>query len=167
MTTADLVDDAESGQQVNSNGNNHHRHGDKALLSNDENGDKKPVIVNSRNSHHEQNGGTIALSIDATSKAREAMSNGDAHYHEPPDGGVRLVDKINFVLSILLCTKSENLLLNCFESRAWSIMLGSFVINGVLFSIINCYSLFYTELQKKLEENGESEVSTKAGKLIL
>lgn len=47
--------------------------------------------------------------------------------------------------------------------RAWMIMIGSFMINGVLFSIINTYSLIYPELQKRLTEAGETEVSSKAG----
>ncbi|XP_012221889.1 monocarboxylate transporter 10 isoform X1 [Linepithema humile] len=46
--------------------------------------------------------------------------------------------------------------------RAWMIMIGSFTINGVLFSIINTYSLIYSELQKRLTEAGETEVSSKA-----
>lgn len=48
--------------------------------------------------------------------------------------------------------------------RAWMIMIGSFAINGILFSIINTYSLIYMELQNRLTEAGESEVSSKAGK---
>lgn len=47
--------------------------------------------------------------------------------------------------------------------RAWMIMIGSFTINGVLFSIINTYSLIYPELQKRLTEVGETEVSSKSG----
>lgn len=50
--------------------------------------------------------------------------------------------------------------------RAWMIMIGSFTINGVLFSIINTYSLIYSELQKRLTEAGETEVSSKAGKIL-
>ncbi|XP_014470441.1 PREDICTED: monocarboxylate transporter 10 isoform X2 [Dinoponera quadriceps] len=46
--------------------------------------------------------------------------------------------------------------------RAWMIMIGSFAINGVIFSIINTYSLIYIELQRRLTEAGESEVSSKA-----
>lgn len=48
--------------------------------------------------------------------------------------------------------------------RAWMIMIGSFVINGVLFSVINTYSLIYLELQKRLLESGETAASSKAGK---
>lgn len=47
--------------------------------------------------------------------------------------------------------------------RAWMIMIGSFVINGVLFSVINTYSLIYLELQKRLLESGETAASSKAG----
>lgn len=47
--------------------------------------------------------------------------------------------------------------------RAWMIMIGSFTINGVLFSIINTYSIIYPKLQKRLMEAGETEVSSKAG----
>lgn len=50
--------------------------------------------------------------------------------------------------------------------RAWMIMIGSFFINGVLFSVINTYSLIYLELQKKLLAAGETEVSSKACKII-
>ncbi|KAK1135635.1 hypothetical protein K0M31_000222 [Melipona bicolor] len=46
--------------------------------------------------------------------------------------------------------------------RAWMIMIGSFVINGVLFSVINTYSLIYLELQKSLIESGETAASSKA-----
>ncbi|CAL7940712.1 unnamed protein product [Xylocopa violacea] len=46
--------------------------------------------------------------------------------------------------------------------RAWTIMIGSFVINGVLFSIINTYSLIYLELQKRLLESGDTAASLKA-----
>ncbi|XP_053981938.1 monocarboxylate transporter 10 isoform X1 [Hylaeus volcanicus] len=46
--------------------------------------------------------------------------------------------------------------------RAWMIMIGSFVINGVLFSVINSYSLIYLELQKRLLESGDSSASAKA-----
>lgn len=50
--------------------------------------------------------------------------------------------------------------------RAWMIMVSSFTINGVLFSIINTYSLIYPELQKRLMEAGETEVSYKAGTIL-
>lgn len=50
--------------------------------------------------------------------------------------------------------------------RAWMIMIGSFVINGVLFSIINSYSLIYLELQKRLLDAGDAAASSKAGEFF-
>lgn len=51
--------------------------------------------------------------------------------------------------------------------RAWMVMIGSFIINGVLFSVINTYSLIYLELQKRLQESGETAASSKAGKFCV
>ncbi|XP_043281248.1 monocarboxylate transporter 10 isoform X2 [Venturia canescens] len=67
-------------------------------------------------------------------KNTDSQENSDTDEHSPPDGGI----------------------------RAWMIMLGSFMINGILFSVINTYSLIYVELQKRLEESGETEASSKA-----
>ncbi|XP_011497868.1 PREDICTED: monocarboxylate transporter 10 [Ceratosolen solmsi marchali] len=80
-----------------------------------------------------ENGRTMSMSVDSSTKAAEADATRRLSV-EPPDGGL----------------------------RAWSIMVGSFLINGVLFSIINTYSLIYLELQKRLKESGETEVSSKA-----
>ncbi|KAI4494329.1 hypothetical protein M0802_009012 [Mischocyttarus mexicanus] len=65
---------------------------------------------------------------------QEDVEGNNTDIHIPPDGGL----------------------------RAWMIMLGSFFINGILFSVINTYSLIYLELQRKLIEAGETEVSSKA-----
>ncbi|XP_012168798.2 monocarboxylate transporter 10 isoform X2 [Bombus terrestris] len=46
--------------------------------------------------------------------------------------------------------------------RAWMVMIGSFIINGVLFSVINTYSSIYLELQRRLLESGETGASSKA-----
>ncbi|XP_015111942.1 monocarboxylate transporter 10 isoform X2 [Diachasma alloeum] len=46
--------------------------------------------------------------------------------------------------------------------RAWMIMLGSFTINGILFSVINSYSLIFLKLSEILRDAGETEVSSKA-----
>ncbi|KAF7402675.1 hypothetical protein HZH66_004942 [Vespula vulgaris] len=70
----------------------------------------------------------------ATPDWQEDPETNDVNVNIPPDGGL----------------------------RAWMIMIGSFFINGVLFSVINTYSLIYLELQKKLLEAGETEVSSKA-----
>ncbi|XP_058798136.1 monocarboxylate transporter 10 isoform X2 [Phymastichus coffea] len=108
-------------------------HREATLLGEDEaSRDDKKPVIVGSRATQE-NGRAVSMSIDATSKAQEA--NGSRRSpNEPPDGGL----------------------------RAWSIMLGSFVINGVLFSIINSYSLIYTELQQRLKSAGEDEASTKA-----
>ncbi|KAH0546261.1 monocarboxylate transporter 10 [Cotesia glomerata] len=46
--------------------------------------------------------------------------------------------------------------------RAWMILLGSFIINGVLFSIINSYSLMQVQLTEKLKDLGETSAEAKA-----
>lgn len=55
--------------------------------------------------------------------------------HDPPDGG----------------------------TRAWLVMVGAFLCNGVLFGVINTYSVVYLSLQKQLHDQGDSEASSKAG----
>lgn len=60
----------------------------------------------------------------------------DQEYCEPPDGG----------------------------ARAWLVMISAFLCNGILFGVINTYSVIYMKLQTKLKENGDSEASSKAGK---
>ncbi|KAG5322981.1 MOT10 protein, partial [Pseudoatta argentina] len=84
---------------------------------------------------------TVVSQTDGSAMCRKGDFDDENHANEsvntivePPDGGL----------------------------RAWMIMIGSFTINGVLFSIINSYSLIYQELQKRLIEAGETEVSSKA-----
>ncbi|XP_057319328.1 monocarboxylate transporter 10 isoform X2 [Microplitis mediator] len=57
-----------------------------------------------------------------------------ANQNNPPDGGI----------------------------RAWMILLGSFIINGVLFSIINSYSLMQVQLTEKLKDLGVTSAEAKA-----
>lgn len=47
--------------------------------------------------------------------------------------------------------------------RGWLIVLSSFMCNGLIFGVINSYSLVYVELQKILEHHGVPEASGKAG----
>lgn len=49
-------------------------------------------------------------------------------------------------------------------TRAWLVMIASFLCNGILFGVINTYSVIYVDLQKKLEDNGVAEASSKACK---
>lgn len=47
-------------------------------------------------------------------------------------------------------------------ARAWSIMIASFLINGIIFSVINSFSAIFVSLKKRLEDDGEFEISSKA-----
>uniref|UniRef100_A0A1B6MC42 Major facilitator superfamily (MFS) profile domain-containing protein n=1 Tax=Graphocephala atropunctata TaxID=36148 RepID=A0A1B6MC42_9HEMI len=47
-------------------------------------------------------------------------------------------------------------------TRAWLVMIASFFCNGVIFGVINCYSVIYVELQERLDQDGVSESSSKA-----
>jgi hypothetical protein len=47
-------------------------------------------------------------------------------------------------------------------TRAWLVMIASFLCNGILFGVINTYSVIYVDLQKKLEDKGVAEASSKA-----
>jgi hypothetical protein len=49
-------------------------------------------------------------------------------------------------------------------TRAWLVMIASFLCNGILFGVINTYSVIYVDLQKKLEDKGVTEASSKACK---
>lgn len=50
--------------------------------------------------------------------------------------------------------------------RAWLIVLSSFMCNGLIFGVINSYSLVYGKLEKILEENGVEGAGEKAGKPV-
>lgn len=47
--------------------------------------------------------------------------------------------------------------------RAWIVLVSAFLCNGILFGVINCYSVIYMTLQKQLEAKGDTEASAKAG----
>ena len=49
-------------------------------------------------------------------------------------------------------------------TRAWLVMVGAFLCNGIIFGIINTYSVIYLQLQHELKEKGDPEASSKAGK---
>lgn len=68
--------------------------------------------------------------------------NGNLNHEEPkgpPDGGV----------------------------RAYSVMVASFLTNGLFFGIINSYSVIYTVLEKHLKDEGVSNSESRAGKLVV
>lgn len=49
-------------------------------------------------------------------------------------------------------------------SRAWCVMIGSFLCNGILFGVINSYSVFYNEIYENLIAQNVTEAGSKAGK---
>lgn len=58
-------------------------------------------------------------------------------FHEPPDGGF----------------------------HAYLVMICAFMCNGILFGIINTYSVIYLSLQRQLKDSGDELASSKACKL--
>lgn len=49
-------------------------------------------------------------------------------------------------------------------SRAYLVMISAFLCNGILFGIINTYSVIYLSLQRQLKESGDEAASSKACK---
>lgn len=47
--------------------------------------------------------------------------------------------------------------------RAWIVLISAFLCNGILFGVINSYSVIYMSLQKQLNAQGDTEASSKAG----
>lgn len=47
-------------------------------------------------------------------------------------------------------------------ARAWTIVISAFICNGIIFGIINTYSVIYLKLQEQLTEHGDLEASSKA-----
>ncbi|XP_059057444.1 monocarboxylate transporter 10 [Achroia grisella] len=45
---------------------------------------------------------------------------------------------------------------------AYAVMVGSFLTNGLLFGVINCYSIIYTELQRTLQNQGVVNAESRA-----
>ena len=48
--------------------------------------------------------------------------------------------------------------------HAWIIVMASFLTNGIIFGIHNCYGIIYLRLKTELEESGVSNAATKACK---
>ena len=46
--------------------------------------------------------------------------------------------------------------------RAWVIVVASFLTNGIIFGIHNCYGLIYLQLKNQLEDLGIDDAPTKA-----
>lgn len=48
-------------------------------------------------------------------------------------------------------------------TRAWLIVISSFFCNGIIFGVINTYSVIYVRLQEELKARGDPEASSKSG----
>ena len=51
--------------------------------------------------------------------------------------------------------------------RAWVIVIASFLTNGLIFGIHNCYGLIYLQLKNQLEGLGINDAPTKACELLI
>ncbi|KAJ3665831.1 hypothetical protein Zmor_001300 [Zophobas morio] len=51
-------------------------------------------------------------------------------------------------------------------TRAWLVMVGSFFCNGILFGVINSYSVLYAEFHDILKNKGSTNPSGEAGEDI-
>lgn len=47
--------------------------------------------------------------------------------------------------------------------QAWIVLISAFLCNGILFGIINSYSVIYMSLKNQLDAKGETEASATAG----
>lgn len=93
------------------------------------------VIVSSQNGSASQNGNEkIKEQIVTVMQNKSIPEKQSYDTFEPPDGGY----------------------------YGWFVMIAAFVCNGILFGIINTYSVIYLSLQKQLAGVGDSEASGKA-----
>lgn len=80
----------------------------------------------------------IAGSRGDPENARALIGQQTMNKFEPPDGG----------------------------SRAWSVMVASFFVNGIFFGVINSYSIIFSELKMRLEKSGDMDAAFKACELL-
>ena len=48
-----------------------------------------------------------------------------------------------------------------YNVQAWLVMFCSFLVNGIVFSIINCFGILFGHLKESLEEAGDGDASFK------
>lgn len=75
------------------------------------------------------------LIVKINENSTKPESNGQVVNGDPPDGGL----------------------------RAYTVVLGSFLTNGLIFGVINSYSVIYTVLQKRLEDENVPNSESRAG----
>lgn len=108
------------------------------------------VLLNNKAGRQQQNVQIIPTTTDhstkqsnghlnvATTKSSASATSSPTDIKEPPDGG----------------------------ARAWCVMISAFLCNGVIFGIINCYSVINSNLQDKLRTQGYADAASKAGKIF-
>ena len=84
------------------------------------------------------NNHVVIVPANADKEVNNVLKNEAVDVHEPPDRGL----------------------------RGYSVMLCAFMCNGILFGIINTYSVIYLSLQRQLKESGDELASSKACKCI-
>lgn len=72
--------------------------------------------------------------VVAVEKADSSCTEAKSQEFTPPDGGL----------------------------LAWVIVVASFLTNGIIFGIHNCYGIIYVQLKSQLEQNGVDGAPTKA-----
>jgi MCP family monocarboxylic acid transporter-like MFS transporter 10 len=87
-------------------------------------------------SHKDNNNVNNHVVIVPADKEVNNVLKNEAIVHEIPDGGL----------------------------RGYSVMICAFMCNGILFGIINTYSVIYLSLQRQLKESGDELASSKACK---
>ena len=87
--------------------------------------------------NHKDNNNVVIVPANADKEVNNVLKN-EAIVHEVPDGGI----------------------------RGYSVMICAFMCNGILFGIINTYSVIYLSLQRQLKESGDELASSKACKCI-
>ena len=70
---------------------------------------------------------------------------------DPPDGGCKVTNmRLWYRVVIILF-------------QAWFIMICSFLVNGIVFSIINTFGILFVKLKADLEESGDEDAAFKCG----
>ena len=74
---------------------------------------------------------------------------------EPPDGGWKVLWFLRKRVLIVVSDTSK------IHAQAWLVMFCSFLVNGIVFSIINCFGILFSHLKQSLEEAGDEDASFK------
>ena len=78
---------------------------------------------------------------------------------EPPDGGAWVRADHLFIINITLALCC--LLVSLLFFQAWLVMCACFLVNGIIFGIINTFGILFVELKKEMVANGVEDASAK------